>query len=106
MNKSPTERQELPYRQKRKWKYSDMDMDTGLMIVQCYDCGLSYDTGCGWCDVIIPNEIWELINPTNHKGVGLLCFNCIARRLEFLGLEDVPIAIVSGPFKKNKREEV
>ncbi len=63
----------------------------------CYDCGLKYDSP-KWCDVIIPNDIWELINPTYHEGAGLLCFNCIAGRLVELGLENVKIEIKSGPF--------
>jgi hypothetical protein len=36
--------------------------------------------------MIIPDEIWEKINPTYHKGAGLLCLTCMANRLNHLGL--------------------
>ena len=92
-NQSPTERQNLPHNQKRKWKYTEEDTSGG----ECYDCGLWY--GCdAWADVVVKDEVWELINPSEHKGGGLLCFNCMNRRLAFLGLEDVPAIIGSGPF--------
>ena len=89
------ERQGLPHKQKRKWKYTDADTIGG----ECYDCGLDYGGGA-WSDVTLPDEIWELINPTNYKGSGILCFNCMVRRLEFLGLEEVPMYVGSGPFCK------
>lgn len=96
MNMSPAERQELPYNQKRKWKYNtEVDTSGG----ECYDCGLWYGGGA-WSDVTVPDEIWELINPTEFKGSGILCFNCMVRRLEFLGLENVPFEVGSGPFSK------
>lgn len=90
----------------RKWKYNDADIrPLASYGAACYDCGLSYDGGCGWCDVTVPNEIWELINPTYYPGAGLLCFNCMARRLAFIGLRDVPVFICSGPFKINEPTE-
>jgi hypothetical protein len=66
----------------------------------CYDCDLPYGSD-KWADVVLPNEIWELINPSEHDGGGLLCFNCINGRLTKLGLEDVPIKITSGAFMWN-----
>ena len=36
-------------------------------------------------DLIIPNHLWELINPTHHEEAGLLCPTCIANRLNYLG---------------------
>jgi len=36
-------------------------------------------------DLIIPNYLWELINPTQHEDAGLLCPTCIANRLNYLG---------------------
>lgn len=92
-NRSPAERQDLPYKQKRKWKYTEEDTSGG----ECYDCGLWYG-GDAWADIVVSDAAWELINPTDDKGSGLLCFNCMNRRAEFLGLEDVPIVIGSGPF--------
>ncbi len=93
MNKTPTERQGLPHGQKRKWKYTDKD----AIDSECYDCGLWYGSDA-WADISLDNDVWELISPTEYKGSGLLCFNCINRRLEFLGLEKVSLKVSSGPF--------
>lgn len=101
MNKSPMERQNLAHNQKRKWKYTDQDTLGG----ECYDCGLDYGGGA-WADVSLPDEIWELISPTEYKGSGILCFNCMVRRLEFLGLEEVPFYVGSGPFCSYDEENV
>jgi hypothetical protein len=84
-------------KRKRKWKYPYSVIDN--RDYECYDCGLIYGEG-GWADVVVPNEIWEMINPTHVTGSGLLCFNCIVRRLAFVGLEEVPIFIASGPFSQ------
>lgn len=65
--------------------------------LRCYDCGFRYG-GLGWCDVIVPNDVWELINPTYHEGAGILCFNCISTRLDVLGMTNVKVMVVSGPF--------
>lgn len=59
-------------------------------ITGCYDCGLEYDSA-SWIEAIVPNEIWEIISPTYHKGAGLLCISCIARRCVEAGLNDVPV---------------
>ena len=93
MSETPLSWQQLPYKQKRKWKYKEEDIGGG----ECYDCGLYY--GCdAWADCVVSADVWELINPSYEKGGGLLCFNCMNRRLEFLGLEQVPLDIGSGPF--------
>lgn len=78
----------------RRWKYPDNE---DMPRHECYDCGLDY--GCdAWVDVIVPNDIWERINPTPYEGGGLLCFHCMTRRIVFLGLEDVQVDIKSGPY--------
>lgn len=78
----------------RKWKYPELD---GVFQHCCYDCGLEY--GCdAWADISLPDEVWELINPSVNKGGGLLCFNCITRRLAFIGAENVPIKIYGMPY--------
>lgn len=64
----------------------------------CYDCRLPYGSPA-WCDVIVPDDVWETINPTHYKGAGLLCFNCITARCIEAGLSSVPIRITSGPFE-------
>jgi len=62
---------------KYQWKYHDFERPEG----QCYDCGINYNE---FPDMIIPDELWEKINPTYHKGAGLLCPTCIANRLNFI----------------------
>lgn len=62
----------------------------------CFDCGFAYG-GVGWCDVIVPDNVWLRISPSGNEG-GILCFNCICRRIERLGLERVPFVVRSGPL--------
>ena len=64
----------------------------------CYDCGLLY-SGPAWCDVVLSDEDWPSISPTGDLG-GVLCFNCIARRLTVAGREGVPMQVTSGPFAR------
>ena len=68
----------------------------GRAMAECYDCKLEYGSSA-WCDVVVRDEIWQQISPTGDEG-GLLCFNCMVRRLAALGLENVPFKIASGPF--------
>lgn len=56
----------------------------------CYDCGLKYGSP-SWIEAIVPNEVWEIISPSYHKGAGLLCISCIARRCVEAGLKYVPV---------------
>lgn len=65
-----------------QWKYVDKERDLQARA-KCYDCALPYPQGN---DCVIPNDIWEQINPTYHVGAGILCANCIMARLEFLGI--------------------
>lgn len=59
----------------------------------CLDCGAQYGTD-GWCDVIIPDDIWSQICPEG----GILCFKCMTVRIESHGLDNIPVAIRSGPY--------
>lgn len=68
----------------------------------CFDCGFGYG-GPGWCDVLVPDWAWFQISPARDSG-GILCFNCIGRRLDRLGLRKVPVWIVSGPFETEDPE--
>jgi hypothetical protein len=54
--------------------------------VCCYDCLLPHPEGN---DCVLPDDVWEQINPTESEGGGILCANCIMRRLDFLGISDV-----------------
>lgn len=65
-----------------KWRYEDAERPRSV----CADCRLHYPQGN---DCAIPDDVWEQINPTNHEGAGILCANCIMRRLDFLGIHGV-----------------
>lgn len=81
----------------KKWTYTNEEVDYKLVKPGCYDCGLVYG-GPAWVDVLVTNEIWEKISPSPHNKAGLLCFNCIAARLKFLGLSNVDLFVTSGTF--------
>jgi hypothetical protein len=74
-------------------RFSDKERPHG----QCYDCGLPYDDP-GWIDILVPDDVWEIINPTYHEGAGLLCITCIARRCIEARLTTVIATLTSGPF--------
>lgn len=65
----------------------------------CYDCLLEYGSPA-WADVVLPDDVWERINPTHHRGAGLLCFSCINARLVAAGIENTPVIIASGPMTR------
>ena len=57
----------------------------------CYDCGLEYG-GLGWIEAVIPDKVWDIIRPEGaNEACGILCINCISRRLERKGLKDIPV---------------
>ncbi len=62
-------------------------------FVGCYDCKMDYDDFP--CDMTMHDNLWEMINPTEDKGGGLLCPNCICKRLMDLdiGLTHIPISL-------------
>ena len=66
-------------------------------IVGCDECGLPYSDD-GFPDFIITKEAWHRISPTGDDG-GLLCPNCICRRLARAGMNNVEGAFMSGPIK-------
>lgn len=61
--------------------------------VGCERCGAPYGKD-GWCDVVIPDEIWNWIMPAG----GLLCFRCMTKELVRRGMSNVPVIVVSGPY--------
>lgn len=68
----------------------------------CKDCPAPYGED-GWCDVVIPDEIWNAIAPD----CGVLCFRCMTKRLEKAGYEYpnlVPVIVASGPYKDANEE--
>lgn len=58
-----------------KWRYEDWERPRG----KCYDCRTPY---WSFMDMIVPDEVWEKINPTYHEGGGLLCPDCIHKRIQ------------------------
>ncbi|HEX8184360.1 MAG TPA: hypothetical protein VF747_06405 [Blastocatellia bacterium] len=74
---------------KKQWKYRDDECPQGV----CYDCRIPYDN---FADLSLPHEVWERINPTHHKGCGLLCPNCICERLREIDLVGVVATIWPG----------
>lgn len=59
------------------------------MMVGCYDCGLEYGAE-GWIEAIIPDKVWNFISPTKDSS-GILCINCISKRLALSGFHNIPI---------------
>ena len=76
-----------------RWKYNDDERPEGV----CYDCKIPYNS---FPDMVIKNELWEQINPTNHKGAGLLCPSCIGKRLNLIGVEKVTVKFYDGQDTK------
>ena len=58
-------------------------------MAKCYDCGLNYGD-IGWIEAIIPDQVWDFISPTGDQG-GILCINCISRRLAKKGFKRIPV---------------
>lgn len=75
-----------------KWKYDKPP------IAECYDCGLAYDK---FTDMVIEHDLWEKINPTYDKGCGLLCPNCMATRLNEIGVNEFKVISVAGNAGRN-----
>lgn len=65
----------------------------------CLDCGVPYGEE-GWCDVVLPSPIWNSIAQPHE----ILCFRCMTKRLEAKGLTNVPVAVVSGPYRDANEE--
>ena len=68
-------------------------------IVCCNDCGAPYGED-GWCDVVIPDEVWNALMPNG----GLLCFRCMTKRLIAGGFDKVPVIVSSGPYTDANEE--
>lgn len=68
--------------------------DGSSHVLICRDCSAPYGQD-GWCDVVIPNEIWNQIAPEG----GVICFRCMTKRIEACGLRDVPVLVASGPYR-------
>lgn len=62
------------------FKYSEDERPVGFG--KCYDCELSYEKFP--CDIVLPHDLWEIINPSHRRGGGLLCPNCLLSRLRLV----------------------
>ena len=76
-------------------RYTDEEIVQRDNPPACFDCGLPYG-GDAWMDALVPNDVWEIINPTYHEGAGILCVSCINLRCIEAGLLYVPVWIGSG----------
>jgi hypothetical protein len=76
-----------------RWKYPDKQPPQP----GCYDCGMPYGY---FPDLILSDELWEKVNPSIHKGGGLLCPTCICIRLAKIGVNDINIKV----FGDGKRD--
>ena len=65
---------------KYPWKYTEENRQADKSA-RCYDCKMPYGE---FPDMVIPNELWEQITPSQCKEGGLLCPTCIANRLRFI----------------------
>lgn len=62
----------------------------------CYDCGLDYEQ-FGY-DFVIQNELWREISPTHNDG-GILCSNCMCKRMMNLGMSAIWVVVYTGEIK-------
>jgi hypothetical protein len=67
---------------------------------ECYDCRLPYREFP--LDALVHNDVWELIRPKGFEGDGgLLCPNCICKRLRKLGATVVFIRVAKQEIKSD-----
>lgn len=63
---------------------------------KCFDCGWQYGAE-GWVDLVLPNWAWNKISPRGNGG-GILCPNCICKRLE---QADIRVVRLLPDFKRD-----
>ncbi len=69
----------------------------------CFDCNLDYSKFP--CDMIIQNVLWDVISPSKDKGCGILCPNCVCKRLMSLGLTRVLVTVDTSELIDSKNYE-
>lgn len=94
------ERDELREKVER-YEYVETCQQAGAV---CHDCGRLYGTEYGFPDLIVEDQVWKQISPTNDQ-YGLLCPSCMVARCEKLGLRDVGARWTSGPFRMRYKPE-
>ena len=65
-------------------KYTEEERPPGTFC-KCYDCNLPYEDFP--CDVVVPHDFWEVISPSTCRGGGLLCPNCLLRRMRLVNTD-------------------
>jgi hypothetical protein len=65
----------------------------------CLDCHRRYGDEHGFPDLIVPDDVWEAINPGSDGG-GMLCPSCICARAYRAGVRAVAY-FASGPFEQD-----
>lgn len=65
-------------------------------IVRCHDCGLDYSQFSA--DFVIQNELWRKISPSKNEN-GILCPNCMCKRLINLGMSAVWVVVNTGEIE-------
>lgn len=73
--------------------------DPALLKNHCKCCGVPCDRD-GWCDVVIPNEVWNRAFPDE----GMVCFRCITKRLNEMGERNVTLVWVADPYADIEQE--
>lgn len=91
---------------------TDADLPN-ILKARCFDCGFLYEDPA-YIETSIPDKVWDIIRPADaDPGCGILCINCISKRLVKHGLKDVPVwfcgieplrAISGSPPRKTLRE--
>lgn len=65
-------------------------------IPVCLDCGRPYGDEHGFPDLIVPHDVWRVLNPTEDEGE-LLCPSCMCQRAFDAGVTCTAV-FRSGPF--------
>lgn len=67
---------------------------------KCFDCLMPYKEFP--CDMVIQNDLWEVISPSYDYGAGLLCPNCICKRIMSLGVTRVLVTVDTSELIKGE----
>lgn len=73
-------------------KFTDEEREAFQNPLRCYDCGQLYGDPA-WIEAVVPDAVWEAINPTYWRGAGILCIICMARRCYEAGLDNVSVKL-------------
>ena len=66
------------------------------MSARCEDCRRPYGDEYGFPDLVVPNDVWAKVSPTEDEG-GLLCPSCLCAAAYRSGVK-CEAKFRSGPF--------